>query len=110
MVTDTYTYDAFGILIHRTGTTPNDYLYAGEQFDGHLGFYYLRARHMNPMVGRFVSLDRYEGSLSDPKSLHKFLYVMNNPVNAIDPSGLVTLAELTERVNDFETTGRSNLV
>src|SRR6185295_5612139 len=30
-VTDTYTYDAFGNLLARTGSTPNDYLYAGEQ-------------------------------------------------------------------------------
>lgn len=32
-VTDTYDYDAFGNLIHSTGTTPNVYLYSGEQFD-----------------------------------------------------------------------------
>src|SRR5690349_3601973 len=28
----TYDYDAFGNLIHSTGTTPNNYLFAGEQF------------------------------------------------------------------------------
>jgi YD repeat-containing protein len=28
VVTDTYTYDAFGNLIQHTGTTPNHYLYA----------------------------------------------------------------------------------
>jgi YD repeat-containing protein len=32
-VTDTYDYDAFGNLIHSTGSTPNNYLFAGEQFD-----------------------------------------------------------------------------
>nr|MBA2702657.1 PKD domain-containing protein [Blastocatellia bacterium] len=47
-ITDTYDYDAFGNLISRTGTTSNDYLYSGEQFDANLGFYYLRARYMNP--------------------------------------------------------------
>jgi len=46
-VTDTYTYDAFGNLLARTGTTPNDYLYAGEQHDANVGFYYLRARYLN---------------------------------------------------------------
>ncbi len=46
-VTDTYDYDAFGNLIYRSGTTANDYLYSGEQFDANLGFYYLRARYMN---------------------------------------------------------------
>jgi hypothetical protein len=29
----TYDYDAFGNLIRSTGTTPNNYLFAGEQFD-----------------------------------------------------------------------------
>jgi YD repeat-containing protein len=31
-VTDTYDYDAFGNLLHSTGTTPNNYRFAGEQF------------------------------------------------------------------------------
>jgi hypothetical protein len=36
-VTDTYDYDAFGNLISSTGSTPNNYLFAGEQFDSALG-------------------------------------------------------------------------
>jgi hypothetical protein len=32
-VTDTYDYDAFGNLLNSTGTTPNNYLYRGEQYD-----------------------------------------------------------------------------
>ena len=32
-VTDTYQYDAFGTLLRRTGTTNNNYLYTGEQYD-----------------------------------------------------------------------------
>ena len=58
-VTDTYDYDAFGNLIARTGTTENNYLYAGEQFDANLGFYYNRARYLNVETGRFVSQDSY---------------------------------------------------
>src|SRR5712692_9975240 len=33
-VTDTYQYDAFGMPIASSGTTANNYLYSGEQFDG----------------------------------------------------------------------------
>lgn len=39
--------------------------------------------------GRFWSQDEYEGVNSEPASLHKYLYVGNNPVNAIDPSGYI---------------------
>jgi RHS repeat-associated protein len=81
-------------LIYRSGTTPNDYLYTGEQFDAHLGFYYLRARYMNSSTGRFMSLDSFEGALADPLSLHKYLYAGADPENKIDPSGHFSLVEM----------------
>jgi len=55
-ITDTNTYDAFGILIaqkHASGATYNNYLYSGQQFDSDLGLYYNRARYFNPNTGRF---------------------------------------------------------
>ena len=86
-LTDTYTYDAFGNLISSTGSTANNYRYCGEQFDSTTGLYYLRARYMNPSVGRFISMDTYQGSNADPISLHKYLYANSNPVTYTDPSG-----------------------
>lgn len=65
----------------------NNYRYAGEQWDGDLGLYYNRARYYAPELGRFWSMDSYEGSQGDPLSLHKYLYASANPVNRIDPSG-----------------------
>jgi hypothetical protein len=32
-------------------------------------------------------MDTFKGNLSDPLSLHKYLYAHNNPVNMTDPSG-----------------------
>lgn len=46
-ITDTYVYDAYGNKIASTGSSTNKYLYCGEQFDGDLNFYYLRARFYN---------------------------------------------------------------
>lgn len=92
-VTTTYDYDAFGTLTNRTGTTDNNYLYAGEQFDADLGFYYNRARYLNIQTGRFISMDSHEGSSSNPLSLHKYLYGNNNPANQIDPSGNFSISE-----------------
>ena len=97
-VTDTYSYDAFGNLINSTGTTKNNYLFAGEEKDNTTGYYYLRARYMDTTTGRFTSVDSYLGSVDDPVSLHKYLYANANPVNYIDPSGYFSLAELMEVV------------
>ncbi|NLD49415.1 MAG: RHS repeat-associated core domain-containing protein, partial [Clostridiaceae bacterium] len=90
-ITDTYTYDAFGLLINRTGSTENEYMYSGEQYDPNIGFYYLRARWFDPYTGRFTSMDSWNGSLFDPPSLHKYVYCHNNPVDNSDPSGLFIL-------------------
>ena len=94
-VTDKYTYDAFGNLISSVGSTKNDFLFAGEQFDPVTGLYYLRARYMNPSIGTFISMDSYDGSIDDPVSLHKYLYANANPVSNSDPSGYMTKTETT---------------
>jgi len=86
-ITDTYDYDAFGDLVNSTGSTPNDYLFAGEDFDPALGLYYNRARYLNTTTGRFWSMDTEEGQDEQPLSLHKYTYSEDNPVNNTDPSG-----------------------
>jgi RHS repeat-associated protein len=57
-VTDTYDYDAFGNLIHSTGTTPNNYLFTSEQFDTDLGLYFNRARYLNTSTGSGVWIQK----------------------------------------------------
>ncbi len=86
-ITDTYTFDAYGLLISSSGATPNNYLYFGQQLDSDLGFYYLRARYYKPDSGRFWTMDTYDGTSEDPLSLHKYVYCKNNPISGIDPGG-----------------------
>jgi RHS repeat-associated protein len=66
------------------------YLYRGEQYDSDLNLYYLRARYFNPLTGRFLSTDPFEGSVIDPVSLQKYLYASADPVNSMDPTGWQT--------------------
>jgi RHS repeat-associated protein len=101
--TDTYDYDAFGNLIHSTGTTANNYLFAGEQFDPDLNLYYNRARYLNTSTGRFWSMDTEEGGDQNPMSRHKYLYAEDEPVNGADPSGNDDLTELTAGFGVSET-------
>ena len=99
-ITDRYAYTAFGETDPapnsgwNLGSTDNNYLYAGEQKDMNLGFYYLRARYMDPSNGRFVGMDSYAGNMQDPISLHKYVYANQNPTMGIDPSGNMTLGEI----------------
>jgi len=94
-VTDSYDYDAFGNLTNQTGTTPNNYLFAGEQFDPALNLYYNRARYLNTATGRFWSMDTDEGDDETPLTLQKYLYTNANPVDGTDPSGFQdNMAEL----------------
>jgi RHS repeat-associated protein len=89
-VTDTYDYDAFGNLIGQTGSTPNNYLFAGEQFDPALGPYYNRARYLDVRNGRFWGMDPADAVTGDPSTLHRYLYVRADPLNSTDPTGLYT--------------------
>jgi RHS repeat-associated protein len=87
-VTDTYTYDAFGILLSpSTPPANNNYLYSGQQYDRDLGLYFNRARYFSSGTGRFWTLDNSEGTRGDPLTLHKYLYCQNNAVTGIDPGG-----------------------
>ena len=83
-----YSFDAYGNAIDFSpADTLTEYLYSGEQFDSKIGQQYLRARYYDPSTGRFNRLDPFFGNLSDPQSLHKYLYTHANPVNGVDPSG-----------------------
>jgi RHS repeat-associated protein len=94
-VTDEYTFDAWGVTLASTGTTPNNYLYTGEQFDPNVGMQYNRARYLSLSSGTFVSHDPAAGAIEDPISLHRYLNAQGDPANKLDPTGLgVSLTEL----------------
>ena len=57
--------------------------YAGEYHDAETGFIYLRARYYNPAIGRFINEDPIRDGLN------WYAYCHNDPVNFVDPSGLV---------------------
>jgi RHS repeat-associated protein len=92
-VTDTYTYDASGDLTGSTGTTTNEFLFAGYQNDAALGEEYLRARYLDTAAGRFTSRDTVDGSLNDPVTQNHYIYANGDPVNRYDPSGHETEVE-----------------
>ncbi len=109
-VTDTYDYDAWGNAVNTAGSSPNDYLYRGEQYDPDLRLYYLRARYLNPLSGRFLTRDPEAGRTKVPATLHRYLYAAADPVNRMDPRGRDTF-EYTETMEiGFSEHGLNHLV
>ena len=109
-----YRYSGYGELIETSGDIENSHMYAGECYDEESGLYYLRARYINPSTGTFTGMDSYAGNISDPDTLHKYLYANGNPVKYVDPSGnFYTIEEQLTAIgisNEFELMATINIV
>jgi RHS repeat-associated protein len=86
-VANTYTYDSFGQLTASTGTLSSPFRYTGREFDTETSLYYYRARYYDSQTGRFLSEDPI-GSVFGDSNLYP--YVGNDPLDRVDPLGLVT--------------------
>jgi RHS repeat-associated protein len=78
------TYEPYGKLLARTGTSGTVYGFTGEQHDGVTGLLYLRACYYSPALRVFLSVDKHPGNTQRPSTLHKYNYVSGNPINKRD--------------------------
>lgn len=62
-IQNSYQYDAFGAELEINEQFQNRIRYTGQQYDGLTGQYYLRARYYNPVLGRFMQEDVYQGDI-----------------------------------------------
>ena len=81
-IRNSYQYDAFGMPLETTEKLNNRIRYTGQQYDELTEQYYLRARYYNPVAGRFMQEDVYQGD-----GLNLYAYCGNNPEVYDDPSG-----------------------
>ncbi|MHC4463932.1 MAG: RHS repeat-associated core domain-containing protein [Planctomycetota bacterium] len=58
-------------------------MFTGRRFDIETGLYYYRARYYNPHIGRFMQTD----PVGYADGINWYLYVKNNPLAYVDPSG-----------------------
>jgi RHS repeat-associated protein len=80
---ETYSYDAYGNITAQTGAAPNQFLYAGQYTDYESKLQYLRARYYDPNTQQFLTVDPIADQIGQP-----YGYGGDNPVNAVDPTGL----------------------
>lgn len=97
-VTDSYAYDVFGGPRTTTGTTANEFRFTGEQTDLNAAreLLYLRARHYDPALGRFLQQDPLP-------FMQRYAYVGNNPANYVDPTGLCWICDKGADLKDWGT-------
>ena len=84
-------YDVYGNVRSNGGTASTKHGFVGSL--GHLseaetGLIYMRARYMDPAIGRFISED------PECDGPNWFVYCSDNPGNAKDPSGEFTLIDV----------------
>ena len=91
-VTHKYQYDEFGNVLQKEEADYNPFQYVGKHgvmyLNDHL--YYMRARHYDPTIGRFISEDPIW-------STNLYPYTENNPIMGIDPEG-----ELSWSIGDYK--------
>jgi RHS repeat-associated protein len=103
-VTERQLYDPWGDRRNVNGTgDPNNSLMPqiGRGFTGHehldqgfLGLIHMNGRVYDPALGRFLSPDPFVQSPYSTQSHQRYSYVSNNPLNATDPSGYLTIIQL----------------
>jgi RHS repeat-associated protein len=86
MLTGAADYDVFGTVRQSSGAS-SVFRFTGEQLDSETGFTFLRARYLNPTLGRFTSADSVRPNASGTQGYNFYSYVANNPMTWEDPSG-----------------------
>lgn len=83
-----FTYSAFGDF-PKSGASPDGFGFTGYRHDPVTGYYDAGWRQYDAANGRFVSQDPVAGGLMTPITLNPYLYCLSDPVNIVDPTGMI---------------------
>ena len=79
-------YDAFGAVRAQSGSSLS-LGYTGQLTDPNTGFVDLRARELDPTLGRFLSADTVQPNAPGTQGYNLYAYTANNPTTWVDPTG-----------------------
>ena len=76
-----------GMPRDSSGSLDTDKEFTGQRFDSIFNLYYYGARYYDPLYRRFISPDTMVPDPTNPQSLNRYSYCLNNPLKYIDPTG-----------------------
>jgi RHS repeat-associated protein len=71
----------------RSGSMSTDRRFTGQREETAIGLYDYNARYYDPVLGRFIQADTIVPEPGNPQALNRYAYVMNSPLNLVDPTG-----------------------
>jgi len=77
----------FGETTNINGAVTNNIRFPGQYYEQESGLNYNYFRNYNPIIGRYIEAD----PVGLDGGLNLYLYVENNPVNKLDPEGLLEI-------------------
>ena len=93
--THNYRYDDFGSILPNSNPAQHrshGLSYTGQFWDQDIEMYEFYSRAYDPVIGVWNRADEYRGRLTDPQSLHRYYYVLQDPINNYDEYGYVAIA------------------
>jgi RHS repeat-associated protein len=80
-------YDAFGTLVIEFSAGNADRGFTGHEHRDDVGIVHMNGRLYDAHTGRFLQPDPYVQEILLLQNFNRYSYVLNNPLNAPDPSG-----------------------
>lgn len=73
--------------------------FTGHEHDEDLGLVNMRGRWYDPLIGQFLQADPV---IADPVSqgLNRYAYVSNSPLNLVDPTGRISMGDISDAASD----------
>ncbi|MCW8997245.1 MAG: hypothetical protein OQK04_00835, partial [Kangiellaceae bacterium] len=76
--------------------------YTGHEHIDEAGLIHMNGRVYDPRLGRFLSADPFVQTAENLQNFNRYSYVLNNPLNATDPSGYFWQAILVAVLKAYE--------
>src|ERR1700735_338098 len=83
--------DGYTATVNSSGADQDNAHFADLERDAESGTEHAQFRNYTSRQGRWLAPDPYSGSydLTNPQSMNRYGYVLNNPMSLLDPSGLL---------------------